>query len=319
MSPEMKRVLRIAGQTILGAAIAYFIYRSVSTQLDKSNFLTLKFSPAYLIASWVVICAYYLLFAGGLALVMRNLGYRPRYRDVFKLSFAANLGKYLPGGVWQVTGKVAMARKAGVEPHAALVAAVVETALSVTGGTLLFLTTTLLGAPLPAEVPQWPLFVIVAVILVVLMPQIFARMVALGMRLLKIDGEPPHLKLGQIIWLTLYYAAIWVVAGTAFWLFARSLTPGPGAGVFTYAGFYAAASIAGLLVLFVPSGLGVREGFLVLLLSDVIAGGSATAWVVALAARVWSTAMELVLSAIAVALPFSGAGLESEADPDDSP
>lgn len=301
-------------QALVAVLVVFFVYRSVSEQLEKSRFLELRFSLGYLLASWVAIAAYYLLFAGGLWLVIRSLGYRPRYRDVFKLSFAANLGKYLPGGVWQVAGKVAMARQAGVDRHATLVAATVETAVSVTGGLLVFLLTTLLGAPFPAGMPTWPLYALVAGIFVALQPQIFARVVALGMRLLKIEGEPPHLKLGQIVTLVLYYAVTWLVAGAAFWLFTRSLTSDPGANVFAYAGFYAAAAVGGLLVLFVPAGLGVREGFLVTLMGSVVSGGAATAWVVALAARVWSVAMELVMSGAAVVMPFAGAG---DAEDDD--
>jgi len=302
--------------------IAYFVYRSVSTQLATSNFLELHFTPVYLIAAWAFIALYYLLFAGGLWLVIRAMGYRPRYRDIFKLSFASNLGKYLPGGVWQVAGKVAMAKQAGVDRHAVLVATTVESAVSVTGGLLLFLTTTLLGAPFPSEIPKWPLYALMVGIFVALQPQIFARVVALGMKLLKIEGEPPHLKFRQIVALVLYYASIWVVAGTGFWLFTRSLTSDPGASIFAYAGYYAAAAIGGLLVLFVPAGLGVREGFLVTLIGPIISGGPATAWVVAFAARVWSTAMELALSGAAVAMPFAGPGLtddEAEGESDEAP
>lgn len=305
--PAWRKWALRGAQLVLTAVVLYFVWRSVSTQLATSRFLELRFSPLYLIAAWAVIACYYLLFAGGLMLVIRAMGYRPLYRDVFKLSFAANLGKYLPGGIWQVAGKVAMARQAGVDRHAALVATTVESAVSVTGGLLLFLGTTLAGAPFPAGVPKWPLWALVAGILVALQPAIFARVVALGMRLLKIEGEPPHLKLGQIVALVAYYAGIWLVAGGAFWLFTRSLTSDPGAGWFAYSGYYAAGAVGGLLVLFAPAGLGVREGFLVLLMRDVVSGGAATAWIVAFAARVWSTAAELVLSGIAVALPFSGA------------
>lgn len=299
-------------QALVAVLVVFFVYRSVSVQLAKSRFLELHFSAGYLVAAWAVIALYYLLFAGGLLLVIRAMGYPARYRDIFKLSFAANLGKYLPGGVWQVAGKVAMARQAGVDRHAALVATTVESAVSVTGGLLLFLTTTVLGAPFPSDVPKWPLYALMVGIFVALQPQIFARVVALGMRLLKIEGEPPHLRFRAIVALVLYYAAIWVVAGAGFWLFTRSLTADPGASVFAYAGYYAAAAVGGLLVLFVPAGLGVREGFLVTLMGGVVSGGVAVAWVVAFAARVWSTAMELVMSGIAVALPFSGAGATGE-------
>jgi hypothetical protein len=151
---------------------------------------------------------------------------------------------------------------------------------------------------------------LIVVIFVALQPQIFARVVRLAMRLLHVEGEPPHLRFGQTVWLVFYYAATWLIAGAGFWLFTRALVADPGANWLVYSGFYAAASVGGLLVLFVPAGLGVREGFLGLLMRNVVGGPTAaarlsTALIVAFAARVWSTAMELALSAGAVALPFS--------------
>ncbi len=306
--------LRLA-QSALAVAVLYFVYRAVSGQLSSSRFFALHFSVGYLIASWIVIAAYYLAYAGGLTLVVRALGYRAGYRDMFKLSFAANLGKYLPGGVWQVAGKVAMAKQAGIDRHAALVATVVESALSIAGGLLLFLATALFGGPFPAGVPRWPLALALVAIMVVLAPPVFSRLVSAGMRVLRIEGGPPHLRLGPIVWLTLYYTAAWVLAGGAFWLFARSLVGDPGASWLAYGGFYAAANIGGLLVFFVPAGLGAREGVIVLLTRSVIVGGATAAVIVAFASRVWSTIMELVLSAVAVALPFKGT---AEADATDA-
>jgi hypothetical protein len=203
-----------------------------------------------------------------------------------------------------------MARSVGVDRHAALVASVIESAVSVTGGLLLFVTATLLGSPLPGSVPRWPMWVLMVAIFGALQPQVFRRVIALGMRLLKVEGETPHLSFRATVGLVAYYACIWVVAGAAFRLFVLSLTPQPGADWLAYAGYYAAASIGGLLVLFAPAGLGVREGFLVLLIGPLLAGGAGTAWIVAFAARVWSSAAELVLSAIAVAMPYAGVGLD---------
>lgn len=303
-----------AARAALLLVVAYFAYGAVARQLAASRFLELHFSLPHLLAAWAVIACYYLLFAGGLLLVVRAMGHRPRYRDVFKLSFAANLGKYLPGGFWQVAGKVAMARQAGIDRHVALVATTVETAVSVTAGLLVFMVSTLLGSPLPAGVPTWPILALVVAVLVALQPAVFARVVGLGMRLLRIDGEPPHLGLTRIAALVGYYALAWLVAGGGFWLFTRSLTGDPGAGWLAYAGFYAAGAVGGLLVLFAPAGLGAREGFLVLLTRDVVAGGAGTAWIVAFAARVWSTAMELVMSAVAVALPFAGTARDADGD-----
>jgi uncharacterized membrane protein YbhN (UPF0104 family) len=57
------------------------------------------------------------------------------------------------------------------------------------------------------------------------------------------------------------------------------------------------AWIVGLLAFVAPGGLGVREGVLAALLSGLLPGGMAV--VVALASRVWITAVELVCAAVA--------------------
>jgi glycosyltransferase 2 family protein len=318
IGPRTRRWLVRGAQVLLAVGIIYFAWQSLRGSFERSGFASLHFSLGYLLAAWAVLLVYYLYFVGGLALVFRSLGYRPHYRDVLKLSFAANLGKYLPGGFWQVAGKLTMAKRAGVDTHAALVASVVESGTGVAGGTLFFLFATLVGgARLPAAVPRWPLAVAAVAIVVALHPAIFGRVIAFGMRLLKIEGPLPRLGFLSTLGIVAYYFASWFVAGGAFWLFARSLTPLVSASdVLAFSGYYAAAMVGGLVVLFVPAGLGVREGILLVLLRlSLPAEGATAAAVISVAARVWSTLMELALSAVAVALPYQRASEDASEDP----
>jgi hypothetical protein len=89
----------------------------------------------------------------------------------------------------------------------------------------------------------------------------------------------------------------WLGYGTALWLLAQAVLPdsqlAPGAAI---AGF-AASYVAGLLALFAPGGLLIREGLLVLMLQDSIGLGAATA--LAIASRVLLTITEL-----GAAVPF---------------
>jgi uncharacterized membrane protein YbhN (UPF0104 family) len=55
---------------------------------------------------------------------------------------------------------------------------------------------------------------------------------------------------------------------------------------------FGAAYLIGFLALFAPGGLGVREGIITLLLASYLPGGLPAA--VAVAARLWTTAIELV-------------------------
>ena len=89
-----------------------------------------------------------------------------------------------------------------------------------------------------------------------------------------------------------------VVAGLAMWTFAAAVTNVTAAAYPQITAGFAVAFVAGMVVFFVPSGIGVREGVLAAATAGVFAGGGvALAW--ALLARLWQTALELLFVAVA--------------------
>jgi uncharacterized membrane protein YbhN (UPF0104 family) len=79
------------------------------------------------------------------------------------------------------------------------------------------------------------------------------------------------------------YACIWVVVGIGFWLTARGLVEARAHDISFYVGAFALAWLVGLVVVYAPAGLGVREAVLVALLRGRL--GSADAVVLAAAFR----------------------------------
>jgi hypothetical protein len=97
---------------------------------------------------------------------------------------------------------------------------------------------------------------------------------------------------GEFAWYVGGLCLPWVTYGVAFWLFGRGLM-GAQAPVFTLAiGGFVASYVAGLIVVFAPSGLVVREAALVAALAPSMGGGPAL--VLALASRLWLLAVELI-------------------------
>jgi uncharacterized membrane protein YbhN (UPF0104 family) len=86
---------------------------------------------------------------------------------------------------------------------------------------------------------------------------------------------------------------IWLLYTGAFWLFVTGL--GFSVPALSTASAFAAAYVLGYVMVFAPAGLGVREGFLVALLSPQM--GAASAGAVALIARLWMTLVEVVPAA----------------------
>jgi uncharacterized membrane protein YbhN (UPF0104 family) len=88
------------------------------------------------------------------------------------------------------------------------------------------------------------------------------------------------------------YIGVWCVFGLAFWLAARALYSIPAADLARYTGAFAAAWVVGFVIVFVPGGIGVREGVLVFLLRGRL--GEAEAVVLATASRIAFTLVDLV-------------------------
>jgi hypothetical protein len=96
----------------------------------------------------------------------------------------------------------------------------------------------------------------------------------------------------------LFYLLSWFLYGFAFFLFVRSATPISWQNFFAFPGIFAGAYLLGLLMIFVPGGLGVREGAMAYLLSFYFPLSVATA--IALASRLWLTIIELICVGIAL-------------------
>lgn len=311
--------VRYALQLALLAAVGFFIVRALRTGFQESGFANLAFEPGFFAVSVVFLLGYYTMFVGGLNLLFRALGHRISYRDTFKLSFVSNVGKYLPGGIWPVASRLALAPRVGVRRHTMLVASALESALSVTGASLVFLLALVAGAKAPFQAPLFAFITAAVAAVTILHPSFLKRIVGWTMRLLRIEGEPPSLSFRWGVALILYYGVTWVLGGVAFYAFARALVADPGTSPLAYAGYFAAAAIVGLMVLFAPGGLGAREGAMLLLLTTPV--GAASAAVITLASRVWTALTELALSGVAMLMHYESADtpLEIPRDPHAEP
>jgi hypothetical protein len=114
-------------------------------------------------------------------------------------------------------------------------------------------------------------------------------------RALAVVGRPPvHVTLtwGQVWVLLFRYIIVWLMLGLAFAALVRSLVPVGWSDVPGLIVTWVTAYTAGYLSMLTPSGLGVREGVMVLLLSESMPVSSAV--VVSIIARLWMIAGELV-------------------------
>jgi hypothetical protein len=125
-----------------------------------------------------------------------------------------------------------------------------------------------------------------------------AAIVAAGGAAVCLDGSRATRRLtAQTIPL---YAVTWILIGVSFWMTARAFLPVKASDLAFYMGAFAAAWLVGLIAIYAPSGIGVREAVLVAILGPRI--GSADALVIAVVSRAVFTVADLVPAVLSVPL-----------------
>lgn len=216
-------------------------------------------------------------------------GFVMRYLDAARLYNLSQLGKYLPGSIWQFIGRAAAYRHLGANYGQIRDALLVESLWIVAGATVVGCVLTgrglypLVSEGLSSGVVIWLAAGFSTVALVVLVMLLVKR--DLVRRYMRLALPPVRVLLVQ--------AAIWALLGLSFWMLARAC--GVAIDPFFAAGLFAVAYAIGFLVPFAPAGLGVRDAILIVGLLGF--GESAEAIVVTVLARLIYLVVDLLMVA----------------------
>lgn len=220
-----------------------------------------------------------------------------------RIYFLGQIGKYVPGGIWQFVAAAEIGRDAGFTRRSIVTSFLFALIASLAAGVALALIV------LPASVlgdlalTPWAIAQALVPIAVLLIPGTL-NMIA---NLARLDSTPSRAALLRSVAIAF---ATWLCGGLHIWALTNGLgialeTPD----IVTLAGFYAAAWIAGFLVFLAPAGVGVREAALVAMLSTLMP--VAQALVIALVSRLLMTLVDFFAAGITLLLarhPDNAAG-----------
>ena len=258
-----------------------------------------------MLASGIIVLATYLLLVEAWRSTLRAWGDQLSYRTAARIWFVSNLGKYLPGKVWQIAAMGAMAQQSGVSAAAAVGSALVVNLVSIIAGVAVIVATAgkrvaLAAGSRTAGVDERT-SVLIAIGVVTLGIIALALTPALVPRLAKLAARVTGKKIGiptvppRAIWIAAAStAASWVLYGVAFALFASGITPRAAGNAAAYIAVYTGSYLAGYLALFVPGGVGVREAAIVLAMPRFQLASTADATIIAITSRLWLTVLEIL-------------------------
>ena len=316
MSEYPKRLpggIRVAALIFSGVAIAFaglILWRQVGdltlrwTELTSAGW---HLRPGWLALALSFWTANLFVMGRVWVVLVRALGSELSYTEGIRIWMITNLGRYVPGKIWQLSGLAVYMRQRSQAGGVALVAALVFQVLVLATGAGLGL------AVVGAWLAHGRLFVSVAAIGlsivglgVLLRPDVIQRLAAwVSVRV----GEvvPPKAELGRGVLLrgSASLVLCWAMYGFGLWCLWRGVGAIGGPDPLLWTGMFAAAYVVGYLALFAPGGIIVREGVLVALLVEVAVVSGPTAAGVAIAARLLAVTSELVGVGVAWGLPWS--------------
>ncbi len=283
-------------QGLVTLAVVAFVGRALARNWDqfRSLHVTLTIGPGWIAGSVLLVFLTYVMQVESWRRILAGWGQRLTFRAAARVWSLANLGRYVPGKVWSVAGLVVLAQQAGVEAGPAAASAFVLQAISLGTGAAV------VAAVAPGSAPPLRLaaagLAAVLTITVLVWPRTARR---LG-RLVNATAPLEPLRPSAVFAGAVLTVLSWGTYGAAFWMLTRGLVPDTPLPLNAAIGAFTLGYILGVLALFAPGGVGVRELVLIGLLAPFLGSGGAVA--VSVASRLLLTVLEA--TAALVTLPL---------------
>jgi hypothetical protein len=266
-----------AVQVALVVAIVWYAGSALRRQWKNSSAALEQIHPSW---GWVAISGIIFLSTYCVLLetwreVLRIWGSRLDFVNAARIWTVSNLGRYVPGKLWQIGTMAWMAEREKVSPIAATGSSILNVVVK------LAVVFVVAGAAVLAALPR-------------ALPALVRVLGRVTGRDLKIDAFPAMAIVVSIIGNLI----AWLTYGAAFATFARGVVGTAYGPLTAYIAVYALSYLVGYLVLFLPSGIGARELAMVALLPAAHLADPAQAAVLAVTSRLWLTVLEIAPGAL---------------------
>jgi hypothetical protein len=254
----------------LGAAVLVlgFLGWGIARGWDRVRAYDWDLHPGWLALGVSLLAGVYVTSALGYAeIVARLVPAGPPRAQVADIWARSLLGRYVPGSVLMVAGRVVLGAEAGIPRRATLAATVYEQVLALAAAAAAAVVMLAVYDEVSGGAPLW-LVAFVPLMVIPLHPRIFRPLTDRALALVRREPLGSTLGSREVAALGVWYAANAVIMGVGVWACVRSAAgPQSGDPILVGGGFLLAFAVSMLVVVF-PSGLGVREGVFTLVLAQ---------------------------------------------------
>jgi len=300
-----KLVYKLLSYSII-LVIFYFLGRNLVDGWEKIENYQFSFNYFYLILSYVFLVLGVMMqsFIWNSILRVLDKNKKISHSRAFYIFVYSWFGRYVPGKAWMYVGRIYFGAKEGISKKALTLSAIYEIVLTITSGFFLsiFLVSIIFGHQFMDTIGTSSFYLFFPILIMIfslifIHPCIFYffinkifRKILKRFRDIEIDKKD-FLNYNVILKMFFYYCIGYLFFGAGFFFLVKSMVYISFSNILGIIGIFELASILGVLAVFAPSGLGVRDGILVLLLQ--IYFPLSMAVLISLIARIWATLGEI--------------------------
>ncbi len=279
--------------------IFYFLMRFLYENWQEVSAYDFQLNYYYILISFPVLFGFFIMRVYCWRLVLKKMGIFLSMKKSVKISFLSMMGRYLPGRVWMIMGKVYLCGKEGISKKEAFASTVMEIVLEIVASIFFFFffLYSVMEKPLLSTEVIYSLGMVMLLGLVFLHPRVFYTVINFFLFRLKGEKIKECISYKDSIQLFVIYNFIVLLQGCAFYLFVNSICYVSFDKLLGLTASLSTAGALGTLSFFTPSGLGVREGVLALLLSNFVPPPIAV--IISLLTRLWVTLGEILCALFA--------------------
>lgn len=292
----------LVAKVLVPLVVLYFIGRTILADWESVRQADWEINPLRLAISFALCSVWWLVRPGGWRLLLNRFGHQVPAPGAYWAFWRAELSRYVPGAIWQYVTRILLAKKYGVPAVACLVATFAETVLI----TLAALPPAFwrLEEALPA-MGQFQRIMMIAFPIgafILVNPWVLNKFGDWAAKRRGREYTPLKIRWIMLIGMWAAYVGVWLVFGVGVAFFVRGILDVPADQTGMIASAYALAWMVAIISIIAPAGMGVRDAVFGLLLA---ASGipKGLAFTVALAFRLWVTALELFWNAVAIWFP----------------
>ena len=282
---------------IFGVLVVVFLAWYFRKNWDEFSEKIMSVNIGIFIVSMLFYFVYKITLASLWHYITKINGCSIRYEKAVTSYLYSILGKYIPGKVFMLAARLTYYKEEEAQLSKVTVCFFIENVCTLLGAAMLFIVSLFFFPNELLENYKWLTLLLIAAFFVCIHPKIINFVLRLIGKIFKKNLAIP-MKYSQMLKVVLLFIGNWLIVGFGFFILTKSIYPAAEWSQMLYcAGIWGVSAIMGILAIFAPSGLGVREGIIVAGLMLIMP--QSDAMVISVVSRLWQTIPELLLVAMA--------------------